>query len=191
MPFSLVRLFDFVAPSPAILTIPFALAGEEERFAFRRAVSRVHEMSSEEFLRTAEWTPLDPSFRTWERGSRATPTIRAATPSRDSMGATSPLDDSKLSGVLDPQDLRLKFPDGMPAVGREVEVKRDREERERDGTTRGKRGTKHDLAGMDVDPRSVVDPVVLKSDHVWGVREDWGKGAGKWGKGASAYEEKK
>ncbi|KAK0482367.1 AFG1-like ATPase-domain-containing protein [Armillaria novae-zelandiae] len=30
----------------------------------------------------------------------------------------------------------------------------------------------------------------LSENHVWGVREDWG-GGGRWGKGASAYDEKK
>ncbi|KAK4699334.1 hypothetical protein P7C70_g6928, partial [Phenoliferia sp. Uapishka_3] len=185
---------EYAAIHPSAATPSFKslaiFTGEEERFAFRRAVSRVHEMSSEEFLRTAQWTPLDLSFRTWERDLRSAPAIRSTAPSRDSMGAASPLDDSKLSGVLDPHSLRLKFPDGMPSVGREVEIKREREEKEKNGTTRGKRGVKHDLANMDADPRSVTDPVVLKEEHVWGVREDWGPASGKWGKGASAFEKK-
>ena len=27
----------------------------------------------------------------------------------------------------------------------------------------------------------------LAEDHVWGIREDWGEKAGRWGKGAAAF----
>jgi protein AFG1 len=28
----------------------------------------------------------------------------------------------------------------------------------------------------------------LKADHIWGVRDDWGKGNNTWGQGAKAYD---
>jgi hypothetical protein len=61
-------------------------------------------MDSPEFLRTATWTPLDPTLRTWEKSvtaSYTSPTPREE--SRDSMGAALPLSSEKLSGVLDPK----------------------------------------------------------------------------------------
>jgi len=78
------------------------------------------------------------------------------------MGEKQPLptgEEDKLSGVLDPADLRARWPEGMPKGEKEI-----------------------DLRG---------DKPVLREEHIWGVREDWGKKAGEWGKGASAYEGKK
>ncbi|KAM0745812.1 hypothetical protein T439DRAFT_369898 [Meredithblackwellia eburnea MCA 4105] len=163
--------------------------GEEERFAFRRAVSRVHEMSSEEFLRTARWSPLDVSFRTWEQPSKATTSQRqqSAAPARHRMGEKIPIEEVEelISGVLKPEHLRAKYPDGMPTSGLVVDVSSARKEEA--GKKRGK-GSRVDLSSLEKDPRSVVDPPVLSENHAWGVREDWGKGAGRWGKGASAFE---
>lgn len=42
-----------------------------------------------------------------------------------------------------------------------------------------------------IDPRKGrPDAPRLKNDHVWGVRDDWGKGAKSWGQGSKAYEGK-
>jgi protein AFG1 len=30
---------------------------------------------------------------------------------------------------------------------------------------------------------------ILREHHVWGVREDWGRKAGAWGKGAKVYDD--
>lgn len=137
--------------------------GEEERFAFKRAVSRVHEMSSPEYLVTANHTPLDPSFRTWERpSSEGLPTVpaRANTPAKHSMGPAVELTDSeeKLSGVLDPRNLRVRHPEGLPATEKQVEVKREK----------AKRGIRYNVLDETIDVRRDVPPPVLKNDHVWG-----------------------
>ncbi|KWU41050.1 hypothetical protein RHOSPDRAFT_23715 [Rhodotorula sp. JG-1b] len=135
--------------------------GEEERFAFKRAVSRVHEMSSTEYLVTAQHSPLPSSIRTWEQTiaqslAPLTPNTAPA-PSLHVMGEKSPLSSTdRLSGVLDPADLRAKWPEGMPTGDKQVDV------------------------------RGSQKPV-LREEHVWGVRDDWGKKAGRWGKGAKAY----
>ncbi|GAA5949749.1 hypothetical protein JCM3765_007675 [Sporobolomyces pararoseus] len=138
--------------------------GEEERFAFKRAVSRLFEMNSPEYLVTATHTPLPSSVRSWERTHETvfSSPATASEPARHSMGEKVGLptgEDEKLSGVLDPADLRARWPDGVPKGEKEVDVRGDKP--------------------------------VLREEHVWGVREDWGKKAGKWGKGASAFEEKK
>ena len=144
--------------SPLTLSVP---TGEEERFAFKRAVSRVHEMSSTEYLVTAQHSPLPSSIRTWEQTiaqslAPLTPNTAPA-PSLHEMGEKSPLSSTdRLSGVLDPADLRAKWPEGMPTGDKQVDV------------------------------RGSQKPV-LREEHVWGVRDDWGKKAGRWGKGAKAY----
>ncbi|GAA5899369.1 uncharacterized protein JCM6883_005198 [Sporobolomyces salmoneus] len=137
--------------------------GEEERFAFKRAVSRLFEMNSPEYLVTAIHTPLPSSVRTWERTHEtifsSSSSAGASTPALHSMGEKQPLptgESDKLSGVLDPADLRARWPDGMPKGEKEVEVRK-------------------------------AKPV--KEEHFWGVSEEWGKKAGKWGKGAAAYRE--
>ena len=40
--------------------------GEEERFAYRRAVSRLIEMTSERYAATAQWSPIPAEHRKWE-----------------------------------------------------------------------------------------------------------------------------
>lgn len=91
------------------------------------------------------------------------------------MGAALPLSEEKLSGVLPPSEMRLKYPQGMPKYA-EVDARAEAP----------KRGQKFDINLED--PRRTLPTPKLKSDHVWGVREDWGKSAGPWGKGASVYE---
>ncbi|SCZ91364.1 BZ3500_MvSof-1268-A1-R1_Chr1-2g01361 [Microbotryum saponariae] len=170
--------------------------GEEERFAFKRAVSRVHEMSSTEYLVTAQHAPLDPRFRTWERPGQIESSVegvrRMGRDARHVLGAKEEIeaDESTLSGAISPSQLRVRHPEGLPKHPT-VEVER---------TTA--KGTKYDILNIE-DTRREVPPPVFKDVHVWGVREfeahahrtclsaqDWGKAAGKWGQGASAHEKK-
>ncbi|GAA6033705.1 hypothetical protein JCM8097_004391 [Rhodosporidiobolus ruineniae] len=145
--------------------------GEEERFAFKRAVSRVHEMSSAEFLVTAVHSPLPSAVRTWETDLSASlastaAAVSAAAPARHEVGQKAALPSGlgdRLSGVLDPKDLRAKWPEGMPKQEKEVDV--------REGRPMGE------------------DRPKIADSHVWGVIENWGKKAGRWGMGARAYEE--
>ncbi|GAA5914046.1 hypothetical protein JCM6882_001832 [Rhodosporidiobolus microsporus] len=145
--------------------------GEEERFAFKRAVSRVHEMSSAEYLVTSVHSPLPSAVRTWETTTNSlfsSPSSSAPQPALHVMGDKADLPsgaEDRLSGVLDPKDLRAKWPEGTPRGEKEVDV--------RAGAGR---------------PMGEERPKI-KEDHVWGVIESWGKKAGRWGKGAKAYEE--
>lgn len=161
---SRISLSSPVSVRERILHRPPALtphrAGEDERFSFKRAVSRVHEMSSAEYLVTAVHQPLPAHVRSWETPSAAATaaTTAALSPARHAVGEKAPLPsgrDDLLSGVLEPSDLRAKWPEGRPASEKEVDVRQK---------------------------------PVLREEHVWGVREDWGKKAGKWGQGAKAYE---
>ncbi|KAI0358524.1 hypothetical protein OH77DRAFT_1420920 [Trametes cingulata] len=54
-------------------------SGKDEQFAFKRALSRLLEMTSESYARDEQWTPLPPSARKWE-----TSTSAAATPTSNS-----------------------------------------------------------------------------------------------------------
>ncbi|BGP12176.1 hypothetical protein JCM10213_004742 [Rhodosporidiobolus nylandii] len=149
--------------------------GEEERFAFKRAVSRVHEMSSAEYLVTAVHSPLPSAVRTWETSTSLSSSASPAaspSPALHSIGDKADLpsgDGERLSGVLDPADLRAKWPEGTPREGREVDV----------------RASSPSSPGR---PLGEERPKI-REEHVWGVIESWGKKAGRWGRGAKAYEE--
>jgi protein AFG1 len=148
-------------PHPSASTPSFQslaiFTGEEERFAFKRAVSRVHEMSSPEFLLKAEWTPMKASFRTWERPANISPSRSTVTSPKHTIGEAQPLDETKLSGVLSPSDLRAKYPEGMPKHSKEVEV---------DRSAKSKRPAKKDVNIED--PRRDTEPPVHRVHHVWG-----------------------
>ena len=155
-------------PSFASLAI---FTGEEERFAFKRAVSRVHEMSSAEYLATATHSPLARELRTWEKPATATAPARAAATDKhpaSTMGEKEGFAQAdRLSGVLPPDEMRLRWPEGRPPTDKEVDV--------RPGEAGGK-GT-----GKDGKP-------IISSVHAWGERDDWGPKAGRWGQGAKAHK---
>lgn len=47
-----------------------SFTGEDEQFAFKRAVSRIQEMvSSDHWRKESRWVPIDPSMRPWEKES--------------------------------------------------------------------------------------------------------------------------
>ncbi|KAL0072251.1 hypothetical protein AAF712_000011 [Marasmius tenuissimus] len=107
-------------------------SGKDEQFAFKRALSRLLEMTSNSYHREEEWSPLPLSSRRWEKIRDHRGPITFAQQHGDK-----PLSEAEDTGEL-PRDLR--------------------------------------------------PPPKLRDYHVWGVREDWGKRAGRWGKGARVYE---
>ena len=42
-----------------------------------------------------------------------------------------------------------------------------------------------------MEPKAGREPPIISEDHMWGVRDDWGKKAGDWGKGAKGRRPKK
>lgn len=124
-------------------------------------------MSSAEYLVTSIHTPLDPSFRTWERPTSSTSVdaiVSRPTPSTPAQHAMGPAvaftgEEEKLSGVLDPRQLRVRHPDGLPRTEKQVEVTR-----EKSGSA--KRGIRYNV--LDEEERRAAPKPVFKEDHVWG-----------------------
>jgi protein AFG1 len=151
--------------------------GQDERFAFERAVSRIHEMCSPEYVRSARWQPLAETARSWERSPEPANNSLSTTPVLED-GRQESLDDEESRQrpqVLRPQDIRVKYPDGVPEY-----QELDDAEAEASSERRSKGGRFGKQEGRPV----------IQSHHVWGIA-DWGKKAGRWGEGARAYEKEK
>lgn len=57
--------------------------GQDEQFAYKRALSRIYELTSAEFLKTASHTPLPASERVWEQDVPSSPSSGSRAPSSD------------------------------------------------------------------------------------------------------------
>ncbi|KAJ7077260.1 AFG1-like ATPase-domain-containing protein [Mycena belliarum] len=132
------RHVDAPAKAMALDTLSI-FSGQEEQFAFKRALSRLIEMTSPAYIRTAQWAPLSEETRTWERGP-----IAHAEASHSRPRAADP---------------RAAESDDFASEAAYVGL------------------------GAGVRPAAPR----LKADHVWGVRDDWGKGTDAWGQRARAY----
>ncbi|OBA23916.1 hypothetical protein METBIDRAFT_76838 [Metschnikowia bicuspidata var. bicuspidata NRRL YB-4993] len=54
-----------------------AFTGEDEKFAYKRAVSRIHEMVASDHWRSSDrWLPIDQSMRPWERSNGLHPVTK-------------------------------------------------------------------------------------------------------------------
>lgn len=143
--------------------------GEDEKFAYRRAASRLWEMCSQSWWTKAEsdtnfWRPLPAEFRTWEKSIN------------DSSSSSS----SAASGIT--IEARL-------AEGRTIPV----------GPGEGYRGSRDVTEKDDeimfrhnASPfrRSEEPPPKISWTHVWGTVK-WGKKAGAWGQGPEGLKERK
>lgn len=67
------------APPTPTMTV---FTGEDEKFAYKRAVSRIHEMVRSPRWRHSQWVPIDALMRPWEKTTapRAAPRLRPAAP---------------------------------------------------------------------------------------------------------------
>lgn len=133
-------------------------SGQDERFAFRRAVSRLHEISSPYYWATAKHSPLPENWRTWERAF--VPQRTPKRPLRSTLGPEKPDPEAQIH-ELTPEKIRVKFAEGSPGYQHEQQQKK------------------------------LSKPPKISSHHIWGVVESWGQKAGRWGRGAAAYEEDK
>ncbi|TFY56993.1 hypothetical protein EVJ58_g7297 [Rhodofomes roseus] len=62
------------APTSALALDTLSIfSGKDEQFAFKRALSRLLEMTSESYAREEHWTPLPATSRKWERSSAHEP----------------------------------------------------------------------------------------------------------------------
>ncbi|OCF73208.1 AFG1-family ATPase [Kwoniella mangroviensis CBS 8886] len=125
--------------------------GEDERFAYKRAVSRLIEMTTSPTYAAEEWLPLDEEARTWENSKN--PTTAHSTVRRASLGLGS------AEKAID--DLAVEA-----------------------GYSRPEKLEKPDVKARKPAPK-------IKEQHMWGVVDEWGEKAGKWGKGVKGYETEK
>ncbi|KAH9948963.1 AFG1-like ATPase-domain-containing protein [Amylocystis lapponica] len=143
-----------MAEAPRAPSAPLALdtlsifSGKDEQFAFKRALSRLLEMTSERYAVEERWEPLPAASRKWE-GVSSTSEATSASHSRSQLHWTLPS--------------HSHMPDGPDFASEAAHVgpmrAQDRPEAPR-----------------------------LNTEHVWGVRDDWGPRAKTWGAGARAYE---
>ncbi len=147
------------APSDIAHTMPETTAaletlsifsGKDEQFAFKRALSRLLEMTSESYGKEEQWNPLPDAARKWERSSVSSNTTFGR-PTTDAS--------SMVRQAIDVQD---------DFTGEASYANSDR-----------------------IDTTQRPEAPQLREEHIWGVREDWGKQAGAWGRGAAAHSDTK
>ncbi|KAF7789310.1 hypothetical protein EIP86_000254 [Pleurotus ostreatoroseus] len=137
------------SPAPALETLAI-FSGKDEQFAFQRALSRLREMTSAAYRHTERWAPLPDAVRRWERTQAEAQVSRAAT---ESAGAE--------AGVVEAGSGRvMRKPEPEPDLAQEAAYASDPEE-------------SHGPASSSLRPAAPR----LRSEHMWGVREDWNERA--------------
>ncbi|KAH7329823.1 AFG1-like ATPase-domain-containing protein [Rhizoctonia solani] len=116
--------------------------GQEEKFAYARATSRLVQMTSPKYAATAAWQPLTRAQQPWH--------VDAPSPHPSNHG----------------QVPKFAAADQMA---------------EKDWAEEASYDARRSREGRPEPPR-------LSDNHAWGVRDDWGKGAGKWGTGVKGKE---
>ncbi|TYJ52950.1 hypothetical protein B9479_006419 [Cryptococcus floricola] len=120
--------------------------GEDEKFAYKRAVSRLIEMTTSSAAYASEaWRPL--------------------------------------SGTLWQGDVDRSGPQQRPLFA-------DTQKRHEASISKQDERPSSDPLLLKIRTKKQADalPPVIKEQHVWGVADEWGKGAGRWGQGVKAYE---
>jgi len=136
--------------------------GEDERFAYKRARSRLWEMCGERWWARMEegwWKPVDASVRRWERSlSDVVEGAGSVLPASASAGQEQAVVGEGIGGV--------------------------REVNERDDEVMFRHGASPFRTSREPPPK-------IGDEHVWGVVQGWGKRAGVWGKGPEGVEMRK
>lgn len=141
--------------------------GEDERFAYKRAVSRLIEMSRSRAYARREWQPLDASHRRWEEIALSKPPPPPAY-MREALAAAKATMAGASNNASPPpatNGLTSGNPESLPSDFA-------------------------DEAGYSRNGSNRNEPPKIAETHVWGMREDWGPKAGEWGKGAAARRKK-
>ncbi len=189
---------SFVAASkqddPSTFSTLAIFSGEDEKFAFQRAVSRLYEMSHPAWTKRKAWRPfLDGEMDIWagaDEASAATGTAYSARPPSASMRGEAPApsdfaeeasyEAATFPGRHLPRDATQRMANLSPdqvARAQHHQHQQQVEEQEQESFASGPIGKKRGREG----------PPVVAPVHVWGVREDWGPKAKAWGKGAKAF----
>lgn len=138
--------------------------GEDERFAYKRARSRLWEMCGERWWARMEegwWKPVDESVRRWEQS------LSDVAP-----GFTTPLSAADVAQM------------GGGAAHTGEGIVGVREVNEKDDEVMFRHGASPFRTSREPPPR-------IGDVHVWGVVSGWGKRAGTWGKGPDGVELRK
>ncbi|TKY86708.1 hypothetical protein EX895_004348 [Sporisorium graminicola] len=204
-------------------------SGEDERFSYQRAVSRLFEMSHPDWMRRKGWRPflakemgawagtshqqeeqvaeaeavgkvvvaneLNEAHQHLERAESAASATAVAAATAEGSSADSP------SRFVDPSGdfaeeasyETASFPGRRSAqmkLEREIEGWAAKQQQQSQQDAGGRK--KYEAADFSPGPigkkrNRDQGPPVLSEAHVWGVREDWGKKAGVWGKGSSVF----
>ncbi|CAE6437686.1 unnamed protein product [Rhizoctonia solani] len=118
--------------------------GQEEKFAYSRATSRLVQMTSPKYAAQAKWQPLTRAQQPWH---------------------------------VDAPSSHPSNHDQIPSFAT------DKQTVEKDWAEEATYDTRHSTKVRPEPPR-------LSENHAWGVRDDWGKGAGEWGKGTKGKPRK-
>ncbi|KAG8763959.1 hypothetical protein FRC12_008349 [Ceratobasidium sp. 428] len=129
--------------------------GQEEKFAYARATSRLVQMTSAKYATTAIWQPLAQMHQPWHRDAASSTSIDL-----------SPTDSSSVPAFAAETNTPATTAGGPDWADEASYDKR-----------RGRSGR--------------PEPPRLSENHAWGVRDDWGKGAGEWGKGVAGKKDRK
>ncbi|KAF8756549.1 AFG1-like ATPase [Rhizoctonia solani] len=123
--------------SPPLPIYHVVLPGQEEKFAYSRATSRLVQMTSPKYAAQAIWQPLTRAQQPWH---------------------------------VDTPPSRPSNYNQIPTFATEDQVL------EKDWAEEASYDARRSRKGRPEPPR-------LSENHAWGVRDDWGKGVGDWGKG--------
>lgn len=189
-------------------------SGEDERFSYQRAVSRLFEMSHPDWMRRKGWRPfLSNEMAAWAGSSRGkvAEAVGKAVVANELNEAHRHLEraESAASATagLSADSPRFEDPSGDFADEASYETAtfpgrrtaQTRLEREMSEWTAKKQEQRESgsYAAPDFSPGPIgkkrgrnEGPPVLAEAHVWGVREDWGKKAGAWGRGSAVFADK-
>lgn len=139
--------------------------GEDERFAYKRAVSRLVEMTRSEAYQAEPWMPLDE--RAWEAfGAETAAAVR----------------EPRRAVYVDPM-MRTHGGRGISPIVRSRMHADVLDSMAAESGARAPGGLQEDP--VPVSPREGAPRI--KPIHAWGVEDRWGPRAGKWGKGTKAY----
>ncbi|CBQ71768.1 related to ATPase family protein [Sporisorium reilianum SRZ2] len=192
-------------------------SGEDERFSYQRAVSRLFEMSHPDWMRRKGWRPfLAGEMQAWAGTSQHEREVAQAVGkavvanelneaqchlerAESAASAAVSLSADSPSRFVDPSGdfaeeasyETASFPGRRSAqtkLEREMEGWAARQQQQQ-GAGEKKKYEAPDFSPGPIGKKRNRDqgPPVLSEAHVWGVREDWGKKAGAWGKGSSVF----
>ncbi|CDR88669.1 related to ATPase family protein [Sporisorium scitamineum] len=191
-------------------------SGEDERFSYQRAVSRLFEMSHPDWMQRKGWRPfLANEMDAWAGTSQQQKVAEAvgkAVVANELNEAQRHLEraESAASATALSEDLPGRFVDpsgdfaeeasyetasflgrrsAQTKLEREMEGWAAKQQQQQQSQPEGNNYEAPDFSPGPIGKKRNRDhrPPVLSEAHIWGVREDWGKKAGTWGKGSSIF----